>query len=205
MRVLDLCSGLGGLSAAFVERGHEVVTVDIEPRFNPTICKDILQMCERCVPGPWDVILAGVPCEAFSVASIGHHWGGGWRVYTPRTEHAKLSKRIVERTLWLIERLEPRYWVMENPRGVLRKMPFMQAYERRTVTYCQYGETRMKPTDLWGRFPDKLALHPMCKNGDPCHVRAPRGARTGTQGIKGSAERALVPYRLSEQLCIAME
>ena len=29
MNVLDLFSGLGGWSAAFVERGHEVVTVDM--------------------------------------------------------------------------------------------------------------------------------------------------------------------------------
>ena len=63
----------------------------------------------------------------------------------------------------------------------------------------------MKPTDLWGHFPAGLTFNPMCKNGDPCHERAPRGAKTGTQGISGAAERAVVPYLLSLAVCEAME
>lgn len=39
MRVLDLFSGLGGWSAAFRDRGHEVITLDIEPKFKPDIVK----------------------------------------------------------------------------------------------------------------------------------------------------------------------
>jgi len=44
MRVLDLFSGLGGWSQAFKDRGHEVVTVDIAPKFAPIICKDIMEL-----------------------------------------------------------------------------------------------------------------------------------------------------------------
>jgi hypothetical protein len=36
----------------------------------------------------------------------------------------------------------------------------------------------------------------MCKNGDSCHVSAPRGAKTGTQGLKGSKERSVIPAAL---------
>lgn len=61
---------------------------------------------------------------------------------------------------------------------------------------CQYGETRMKPTDLWTNHPEPK-FKPPCKNGDPCHEAAPRGSRTGTQKLKGSVERSRIP----EELC----
>ena len=86
----------------------------------------------------------------------------------------------------------------------MRKMGALRGLERRTVTYCQYGEPRMKPTDLWGGFPPGLEFR-RCRNGDPCHEAAPRGAKTGTQGIKGAALRAEIPYRLSLEACLAAE
>ena len=74
-------------------------------------------------------------------------------------------------------------------------MRFMKDLPRYTVTYCQYGDIRMKPTDIWTNHPNPR-FKPPCKNGDPCHVPAPRGAKTGTQGIKGSRERAAIPSEL---------
>ena len=38
---IDLFSGLGGASQAFEAAGWEVVTVDINPEFNPTICCNV--------------------------------------------------------------------------------------------------------------------------------------------------------------------
>jgi hypothetical protein len=83
---------------------------------------------------------------------------------------------------------------------VLRKLPVVSDLPRVTVTYCRYGDDRMKPTDLWGRFPEGWQPREMCKNGQPCHESAPRGAKTGTQGRRGATERAMVPYELSEEL-----
>jgi hypothetical protein len=145
------------------------------------------------------------PCEAFSVASIGHHWGGGARQYQPKTTHAVLSQKIVEHSVKLVQAIKPPSgWMMENPRGVLRKLPCVAGLPRVTVSYCQYGDTRMKPTDLWGEVPH-WNPRPMCKNGDPCHEAAPRGAKTGTQGIHGAAERAVVPWALWDELLTAAE
>ena len=84
-------------------------------------------------------------------------------------------------------------------------MTWMQDLPRYTVTYCQYGDTRMKPTDIWTNHPDPK-FRPMCHNGDPCHIAAPRGAKTGTQGLKGSKERSVIPKALCEHIvdiCIA--
>ena len=56
----------------------------------------------------------------------------------------------VLRTLMLMDEIAPALWFIENPRAVLRKMPFMpNGDSRHEVWYCQYGDTRAKPTDIW--------------------------------------------------------
>jgi hypothetical protein len=117
---------------------------------------------------------------------------------------------MIEHTLDLIHDLAPAYWVMENPRGMMRKHPVVAGLERRTVTYCHYGEHRMKPTDLWSDcWPPSLVLAPECKNGDPCHVRAPRGSYTGTQGMAGDRSgywvKSVIPYPLASAVLDAAE
>ena len=44
-----------------------------------------------------------------------------------------------------------------------------------------------------------------CKNGQGCHEAAPRGAKTGTQGLKGARERSRVPYSLGQEILEAIE
>lgn len=78
-------------------------------------------------------------------------------------------------------------------------MDFVRDLPRYTVTYCQYGEERMKPTDIWTNHPNPQ-FKPPCKNGDSCHISAPRGAQTGTQGIKGARDRARIPQALCEHI-----
>jgi len=78
-------------------------------------------------------------------------------------------------------------------------MDFMRGLYRYTVTYCKYGDTRMKPTDIWTNHPQPDFL-PMCKNGDPCHEKAPRGAKTGTQGLKTSKDRSVIPRKLCDHI-----
>ncbi len=78
-------------------------------------------------------------------------------------------------------------------------MTFMQGLPRYTITYCQYGDTRMKPTDIWTNHPCPQ-FKPACKNGDPCHEKAPRGSRTGTQGLKNKKVRSVIPDELCEHI-----
>ena len=204
LKVLDLFSGLEGWSQAFRDRGHDVLTLDMDPRFDSDFCIDIREFGTLHLPWKPDIVLASPPCNAFSVASIGKHWGGGKKAYVPKSEGAKLGIELVEHTKDLIRAIDPDYFVIENPRGLLRKLKLLDEFERHTVTYCQYGETRMKPTDLWGGFPPSLKLKAPCKNGAPCHEAAPRGARTGSQGLN-KFESAKIPYKLAEAVCIAAE
>jgi hypothetical protein len=108
---------------------------------------------------PWrpDVILASPPCTAFSVMRIGRNWNHD---HTPKNDTARLGLRLLEATLAIIREADPAYFVIENPMGKMRRMPQLAGLDHRHVTYCQYGETRMKPTDLWGGFPPSLVLAP---------------------------------------------
>ena len=70
---------------------------------------------------------------------------------------------------------------------------------RYTVTYCQYGERRQKPTDIWTNHPAPQFKLP-CKRGAPCHDAAPRGAKTGTQSLKNRIEKAKIPVLLCQHI-----
>lgn len=205
MKVLELFAGTKSFSSIAEQLGFETFTSDYDPQFNTHYCVDILQFDTTKLPWKPDVIWASPPCETFSVASMGHHWTGGKQAYIPKTEAAERGQEFVKKALAIIEELKPTYYFIENPRGVLRKMPFMQDHlYRHTVTYCQYGDSRMKPTDIWTNCPT-WTPRPMCKNGAPCHIAAPRGSRTGTQGIKTYKDRSRIPSELCREILEAVK
>ena len=200
MLVFDFYSGTGSSTQAFADKGHKVISFELDPYFTATENIDILQLTPEYLLetyGRPDFVWASPPCTTFSVASIGKHWNLD---KTPKTDAAEEAIKLVGHTLNLIKALDPKIgWLVENPRGMLRTLPIMRELNRYTVTYCQYGDTRMKPTELWGFVPG-WTPRPACKNGEPCHEAAPRGARTGTQGLKGAKKRSEIPYQLGEEI-----
>lgn len=199
MKVLDLFSGFEGWSKPFRDRGHQVLTLDNDPVYGADIVRDILDIKAKNL-GYFDIVLASPPCTQMTVMQIGRHWN---KDHTPKTTEAVHALKLVQHTVNLIAGIGPQYWIMENPRAKLRKLYPMTCFERHTVTYCQYGEQRMKPTDLWGKFPPSLALHKPCNNGGPCHVATPRGS-TFSQG-KNAFLAAEIPYQLALDVCLAAE
>lgn len=196
MNTIELFSGTKSFSKVAEKLGHSTLTIDNNPKLLPNITADIIELN---MPKVWfDVLWASPPCTGFSVASIGSHWTGGREAYIPKSDTARLGIALVKRTIEIInfyKRINPNLiWFIENPMGVLRKMPFMQSLKRNTVTYCKYGDTRMKPTDIWTN--STWTPRPRCKNGDKCHVAAPRGSRTGTQGLKNAKYRGVIPPNL---------
>lgn len=184
--------------------GHDVFSIEWDKRFenidlyadiNTITADDILKNFGRP-----DVIWASPDCTTYSIAAISHHRrkedDGN---LAPVSEYAKFCDNVNQHVLKLIHELNPKYWFIENPRGGLRKMRFMKDLPRYTLTYCQYGDTRMKPTDIFTNHPNPC-FKPPCHNGDPCHVAAPRGAKTGTQGLKGHIERSIIPDRLCDHI-----
>ena len=207
MLVFDFFAGTGSSTKAFAGGGHTVITFEYDASFNCTETIDIMELeASKLLEkyGQPDFIWASPPCTAFSVASIGHHWTGGKGAYVPKTQAARYNQLLVAKTIELIKELNPTHgYLIENPRGILRKLPVVKDLPRTTITYCRYGDTRMKPTDLWGEVPNWIPRQP-CKNGEGCHEAAPRGSRTGTQGLKNAKLRSMVPSSLSLELLEAI-
>ncbi len=197
VKTIELFAGTRSFSKVAQKFGHETFTTDYEEIDGQDLVADVRQVYWNDFPylKP-DILWASPPCEGFSVAVIGRNWTHD---HKPKTDSARLGVELVENTLRLIKELEPKWWFIENPRGKLRKLPMMQGFIRHTITYCQYGDTRMKPTDIWTNAP-WFKPRPMCKNGDTCHIAAPRGSRTGTQGIKGYKDRSRIPEELFKDI-----
>lgn len=196
MKVLELFAGSRSIGKVADRLAFDVYSSDIEQFGGIDYVTDILDFDVTKIPFKPDIIWASCPCTAFSVAAIGKNWTKIGDDYIPKNPRAEFGLKLVQKTLEIIQHFNPTYFFIENPRGMLRKMPIMADLPRHSVTYCQYGDTRMKPTDIWTNS-TKWIPRPMCKNGDPCHVSAPRGSKTGTQGLKGSYERSKIP----EELC----
>ena len=204
MKVLDLFCGTKSIANAFEAKGHEVYTIDWDKRFNPTLSADIgaltaQDIIELCGGVP-DVIWASPDCTTYSVAAISRHRRKDvGENLIPISDYAKRCDEVNKHLIGLIKELNPQFWFIENPRAGLRKMDFMKDLPRYTVTYCQYGENRQKPTDIWTNHKNPR-FKPPCKSGASCHEAAPRGSKTGTQALKNSIERSKIPVLLCEHI-----
>jgi hypothetical protein len=203
MKLLELFAGTKSVGKEAEKLGMEVFSSDLLPMFKTDYTCDILEFDIDKLPFHPDIIWASPPCTAFSVAAIGKNWTGGNGAYLPKTEGARIGIKIVEKTLEIIWKLKPKYFFIENPRGMLRKMACMTNMPiRHTITYCQYGDTRQKPTDIWTNS-EVWTPKPMCKPRASCHEAAPRGRRTGTQGIRGGVARSVIPAELCREILLS--
>ncbi|MGG1630319.1 DNA cytosine methyltransferase [Rossellomorea sp. NRS-1567] len=204
LKVLELFAGTRSIGKAFEKGGHKVYSIEWDRQHdNIDLYADVLTVTTEQIHeqfGKVDIIWASPDCTSYSIAGISHHRtkedDGN---LAPKSEYAKFCDKVNMHVLNLIEELQPRYYFIENPRGGMRKMNFIKGLPRFTVTYCQYGDLRMKPTDIWTNHSNP-EFKPMCKNGMPCHEAAPRGSRTGTQGMKGSVNRSKIPPELCQHI-----
>lgn len=197
----DNFCGTQSMKKVAIKRGYKCKSLDNDGTHNPDIVGDILFID----PGKCYYAHFSPPCTGFSVASIGKHWGGGYRKYEPKTETARLGIRLLNRVAELISKNRYKHWTVENPMGIFRKLfpeillkHGVTNFRMVTVTYCQYGDTRMKPTDFFTNIKNWDGKR--CKNGSPCHVAAPRGSRTGTQGLKNAKLRGKIPANLFHEI-----
>lgn len=173
MRVLDLFSGLGGFSEAFVRAGDEVVRIENNPLLSEVECtqmQDVLEVRDRLhlfhAQGQpireYDVLLAGPPCREFSLA-----YGAPRAVAHRNGETFEPSMDLLEATLDIIRITNPRYWVIENVIGSIKY------FEEFGLEVNQIHG----PHVLYGRFPkfstgplptkaskDKTSTHPLRAN-----------------------------------------
>ena len=197
MKLLELFAGSKSVGNMAEKLGYEVFSVDWQYFDGIDLSIDIEKLTKNDIPFIPDVFWASPDCTTYTIAAISTHRNG----IEPKSEYAKKCDNVNLNFISLINDYltlnKNMVFFIENPRGMLRKMPFMQLFNRHTVWYCQYGDTRAKPTDIWTNSTEWIPRK-ICHNGNPnCHhERAPRGSKTGTQGKKGSYERSKIPQEL---------
>lgn len=206
MKLLELFAGSRSMGKVADRLGMDVCSVDVKPFEGIDIVRDIEELNWYDIPFAPDIIWASPPCTTYSMAAISHHRNQEDR--SPKTAFAAKSDRLVQATLYIISKFPHALWYIENPVATLQYMPFMQGIDRAVVWYCKYGDTRAKPTNIFTNNlrsvlnPSGWDPLPPCFNGNEnCHhERAPRGARTGTQGLKNDYERSKVPQALCMEI-----
>jgi len=152
MKVLDLFSGLGGWSEAFLNHGCDVIRVENNPLLENVAntqlkcvleLRDYLQDCHDRglkIQKP-DVILASPPCFYFSNAysapkAIYYRKYGETDTYDPPME-------LLEATLDIIKLCKPKFWVIENVVGSIKYFePYLGKPKQKLGSFV-----------LWGKFP----------------------------------------------------
>ena len=144
MNCLILFSGTRSFEKVLEPKGIKCYGVDICPIFNPHFCVDVLKwnFREDLKDIKIDYLHASPVCKEFTMLKNGNF-----------TRDLNLGMSLVERTLeilaWLIHRNPYLIYTIENPRGLMRKLPEMTQFRRTTTSYCMYGYPYMKPTDFW--------------------------------------------------------
>jgi site-specific DNA-cytosine methylase len=112
MKVLDLFCGLGGWSKAFADAGHQCTGVDIKNLGYPYrfIKADLMDWKPDQY---YDVILASPPCTQFS--QVVKNWTG-------KCNEMK-GLDLVYAAFSIILQIKPRYWVIENVKGLASFLP----------------------------------------------------------------------------------
>ena len=180
-RALDLFSGTGSTTKILREAGLEVTSLDVDPRWSPTICTNILDWDFYQYPqGHFSLITASPPCTEFS------------RAKTVGPRDFLTADQLVLKTLEIIQYFQPQRWWLETPRyGELPKRPFMANLNFWDVDYCQVSLCGFKkPTRIFGSpqiglIPSKLCDGVHCQNlGEGKRHLRPLGGHFGNASKK---------------------
>jgi hypothetical protein len=160
MRALVLFCGTGSIDRALERAGFEVVSVDLEPKYNPTHCADILTWdYKQYSPDAFAFVWASPCCTHFSRART--------TAKTPRDLDGACG--LVAKALEIIRYFGCPY-AFENPAtGLLKEQSVVDGLAFTDVTYCRYGYSYKKATRIWHNLGDAFRPLPPCCRANPCH------------------------------------
>ena len=127
MNVLELFAGSCSFSNVASTYGLETFTVDNVQYGEIDAVENILSFDYKNLHFKPDIIWASPPCKTFSLASCWHHWTApdkNGKRYTKSIE-AEIGLKLLEKTIEIIEYFKPKYYFIENPRALMRKMIIM--------------------------------------------------------------------------------
>ena len=203
MKTVELFAGTESFSKVMRANGIDTWTVDNNINFLSDETYDILKCLSMTTIGKIleaDIVWMSPPCTSFSLASGNTHWNED---RTPKTQVAIDGYNLLKVCEAVAEFCEKhgKIFFIENPNG--RAVWFLPGSWLKRVWYCQYGDTRAKPTNIWTNLDIDFKTCRRFKKGQPKHCHheaAPRGSKTGTQGLKGNMERSVIPPQLFEEI-----
>lgn len=136
--VLELFCGMGGWSKAWANHGHKCTGIDLTDFSNDYPGEFIKADLFDWEPEKsYDIVLASPPCTEFSIAK---KWGWG-------TQDERQGLDLVYRTFELIDKINPKFWAIENVKGLSEFLPMRTERVR-------YGRNiQTKEAHIWGNFP----------------------------------------------------
>ncbi len=208
MRVLELFSGTKSIGKAFPD--DEVISVDLDPHFNPTHLCSIFDFDYKQYDS-FDYIHASPPCRWYSVLNAAFYGrnrtvDGEKVIFTKEIHKRKLeeeSDKLVQKALEIIDYFHPKCWTMENPYcprmwNSLVNRPIVDGLPYTIVDYCMYDYPVKKQTILFNNMELELKT---CDKSHNHYRIAHKIGKTGEQlGYKDMTlyER----YRIPHALCL---
>ena len=194
--IVEVWSGKESCSEVARELGHKTWTTDIKQFGNTSYVGDVLdyktqkRIFEEVKKA--DFVWMSPVCKGWSLSAGNTHWT---EFRQPKTKLAIDSMKMMMFARFIADYCikKNKIFYIENPNG--RAVWILDNQYRKKVWYCQYGDTRAKPTNLYTNQDIEFKT---CFNGNPnCHHEsAPRGSKTGTQGLKDDVERSIIPKKL---------
>jgi len=187
MKMLDLFSGLGGASEAFLNNGWEVKRIENNPALalvpNTTIIDvyDLGQLLDieiamGHVPSQATLVWASPPCTDFS---DGYSSPKSIAIRAREDYDPTEAIALVKETKRIIDLLQPKYWIIENVRGAIKYLTPILGKPQMIIDSIV----------LWGRFP-KFAMP-----SDFKHIKDDKAWSTDPMRAN---KRALIPYAVSD-------
>ena len=165
MKSLDLFCGTKSFSKVAVEEGYEITTLDILPKFNPTICCNLMDWdYKEYKVGYFDIIWASPNCKDYSSLNF----------LSGKVKDLTESNNLIKRVLEIIDYFKPKYWFIENPQtGKLKEQEFMIDLPYNDIDYCKYGFDYRKRTRVWNNSPWTGKI--LCKKNHYCDNKKREG------------------------------
>mgnify|MGYP003132220728 FL=1 len=142
---LDLCSGSKSMQNFNTDLNY--ISLDIEPKYNPHICCDLLDFDYKDYfkkNGNPVFIWFSPPCNEYSLLN---------NARPEKIPDIEGSNKIVLKGLEIINYVGDVPFVIENPQtGTLKKQGILDNINYTDVDYCQYGFPYKKRTRLWNNI-----------------------------------------------------
>jgi hypothetical protein len=161
LTALELFSGTQSVGKILRKYGFKVISLDIFDEYNPTITADILEWEGYRTLPKIDFFWASPPCNSFSRLAVTAKTRD-WYSLKPLHPNAVEGEKILYKTLdildYLLKKNPKMLFVIENPHGMMWRMPVINRFPREITQYCLYGFQWKKPTDFFHNFPNGLNL-----------------------------------------------